>query len=66
MEPSAQEADKDSLSASDASLTQQQWRQRVENARPRSAEFVAKTKAGMPEIESKEEEKLADQRAIPF
>jgi len=27
---------------------------------------VAKTKAGMPEIESKEEEKLADQRAIPF
>jgi hypothetical protein len=30
-------------SASDASLTEQQWRQRVEDARARSAEFVARS-----------------------
>ena len=65
MQPSAQEAGQDSQKASDASLTEQQWRQRVEDARARSAEFVAKAKAGTAEVEpSKEEEKLADQRAM--
>lgn len=65
MQPSAQPADQDSRSASDASLTEQQWRQRVEDARARSAEFVARAKAGTAEIESSnEEEKLADQRAM--
>jgi hypothetical protein len=65
MQPSAQQADQDSRSASDASWTGQQWRQRVEDARARSAEFVARAKAGTAEIESSnEEEKLADQRAM--
>ena len=65
MQPSAQEANQDSQGASDASLTEQQWRQRVEDARARSAEFVAKAKAGTAEVESSnEEEKLADQRAM--
>jgi hypothetical protein len=37
----------------------------VEDARARSAEFVAKAKAGTAEVESSnEEEKLADQRAM--
>jgi hypothetical protein len=64
-QPSAQEAEQDSHSTSDASLTEQQWRQRVEDARARSAEFVAKAKAGTAEVESSnEEEKLADQRAM--
>jgi hypothetical protein len=65
MQSSAQEAEQDSQSGSDASLTEQQWRQRVEDARTRSAEFVAKAKAGTAEVESaNEEKKLADQRAM--
>ena len=53
-------------SAPDALLTEQQWRQRVEDARTRSAEFVAKAKAGTAEVEpsNEEQEKLADQRAM--
>jgi hypothetical protein len=65
MQPSAQEAQRDSQSASDASLTEQQWRQRVEESRARSAGFVAKAKAGTAEVESStEEQKLSDQRAM--
>lgn len=77
MQPSAQQAEQDSQSASDpslseqqsasdASLTGQQWRQRVEDARARSAEFVAKAKAGTAEVEpsNEEDERLADQRAM--
>ena len=64
-QPSAQEAEQD-CTLSDASLTEQQWRQRVEDARARSAEFVAKAKAGTAEVEpsNEEQEKLADQRAM--
>jgi hypothetical protein len=66
MQSSAQQAEQDSRSASDASLSEQQWRQRVEDARARSAEFVAKAKAGTAEVESssEEDEQLADQRAM--
>jgi hypothetical protein len=65
MQSSAQEAEQDSQIGSDASLTEQQWRQRVEDARARSAEFVAKAKAGTAEVESSNDEaKPADQRAM--
>ena len=56
MQASAQEVEQNSESAADASLTEQQWRQRVEDARARSAEFVAKAKAGTAEDESSNEE----------
>jgi hypothetical protein len=50
----------------DASLTEQQWRQRVEDARGRSAEFVARARSGISEpIQADEEDaKAADQRAM--
>jgi hypothetical protein len=66
MQSSAQQAEQDSQSAPDASLSEEQWRQRVEDARARSAEFVAKAKAGTAEVESsnEEDEQLADQRAM--
>jgi hypothetical protein len=51
---------------SDASLTAQQWRQRVEDARGRSEEFVARARSRISEpIQSDEEDaKAADQRAM--
>jgi hypothetical protein len=51
---------------SNASLTEQQWRQRVEDARGRSEEFVAKARSRMSEpIQWDEEDaKVADQRAM--
>jgi uncharacterized protein (DUF2235 family) len=51
---------------SNASLTEQQWRQRVEDARGRSEEFVAKARSRMSEpIQPDEEDaKAADQRAM--
>jgi hypothetical protein len=49
-----------------AGLTEQQWRQRVEDARGRSAEFVARARSRMSEpVQADEEDaKAADQRAM--
>jgi hypothetical protein len=64
--PSAQQAPPDSPSSSDEPLSERQWRQRVEDARARSAEFVARAKAGTIESLSSDDEdkKVADQRAM--
>jgi hypothetical protein len=64
--PSAQQTPPDVPSSSDEALSEQQWRQRVEDARAKSAEFVARAKAGTIERLSSDDEdkKVADQRAM--
>ena len=54
------------LDDADANLTKQQWQQRLQDARARSEEFVAKARMGTSEpIQSGEEDaKAADQRAM--
>jgi hypothetical protein len=62
----AQQTPPDVPSSSDETLSEQQWRQRVEDARAKSAEFVARAKAGTIESLSSDDEdkKVADQRAM--
>jgi hypothetical protein len=50
----------------DSALTREQWQQRVEDARRRSEEFVAKarTQTASPAPSDKEDAEAADQRAM--
>jgi hypothetical protein len=63
---SAQDAQQDLQDASDSSLTEQQWRKRVEDARARSEDFVANARTRMADPVQPDEEdiKAADQRAM--